>query len=405
MKVFWSWQSDTPGNVGRHFVRDALDTAIARLKESSELAEAERDALHLDHDRKGLSGSPDLAPAILDKIRSSSVFVADVTTIGITSITDSVGKKVINSNVAIELGFAAGAIGDGKILMIQNTYYGGRDDLPFDLRGKAGPLQYRLAPDAEKDERRQVATDLAAQLREALLPFLGSADSAKAAPEVAWRLSLGASDFEGAGHLALLDRGGSDQRIVRFDHEQAVYLRLIPTVPLPRLTSARMLEVVRSQKLALIDPDWAPAQFSRSPTGATYFRIPPAERKRATAASQLLPTGEMWALSSLFFDRKSEIFDITRLLEPMLRTLRSFHEVYVRDLEGGHNVDIEIGAFNLRGWRCKWAPDRVDGPYYDFSVRSIGTLNWISGDAERARLIEMFLAAAVEEVGITASAT
>jgi len=34
MKVFWSWQSDTPGKIGRHFVRDALQAAIERLKET-----------------------------------------------------------------------------------------------------------------------------------------------------------------------------------------------------------------------------------------------------------------------------------------------------------------------------------------------------------------------------------
>jgi hypothetical protein len=39
MKVFWSWQSDTPGKVGRHFVRDALNTAIERLKETPEIEE------------------------------------------------------------------------------------------------------------------------------------------------------------------------------------------------------------------------------------------------------------------------------------------------------------------------------------------------------------------------------
>ncbi|MBY5592691.1 hypothetical protein HFO49_35680 [Rhizobium leguminosarum] len=73
MKVFWSWQADTPGESGRHFVRKALDAAIGKLKQGNEIAEADRDALHLDHDRKGLSGSPDLAPAILTKIQSSQV--------------------------------------------------------------------------------------------------------------------------------------------------------------------------------------------------------------------------------------------------------------------------------------------------------------------------------------------
>jgi hypothetical protein len=32
MKIFWSWQSDTPGKTGRYFVRDALLEAIRVLK-------------------------------------------------------------------------------------------------------------------------------------------------------------------------------------------------------------------------------------------------------------------------------------------------------------------------------------------------------------------------------------
>jgi len=32
MKIFWSWQSDTPETTGRYFVRDALIEAVAQLK-------------------------------------------------------------------------------------------------------------------------------------------------------------------------------------------------------------------------------------------------------------------------------------------------------------------------------------------------------------------------------------
>jgi hypothetical protein len=48
LKIFWSWQSDTPGNIGRYLVRDALDDAIQKLKQASELEEAIREDLHLD---------------------------------------------------------------------------------------------------------------------------------------------------------------------------------------------------------------------------------------------------------------------------------------------------------------------------------------------------------------------
>src|SRR4051812_15217127 len=103
MKVFWSWQSDHPGKIARHFVRYALEQAINDLKQEPEIEEAGRD-VELDHDRKGVPGSPDLAAVILEKIRNSNVFVADVTPVG--QVDGSPEKRLINSNVAIELGYA-----------------------------------------------------------------------------------------------------------------------------------------------------------------------------------------------------------------------------------------------------------------------------------------------------------
>ena len=94
-----------------------------------------REALHLDHDRKGVAGSPDLAPTIFKKIEQSAVFVADVTPIGYAGNGDEPGQKpLINSNVAIEYGYALRALGDEAILMVQNVHYGDRESLPFDLK-------------------------------------------------------------------------------------------------------------------------------------------------------------------------------------------------------------------------------------------------------------------------------
>src|ERR1700756_3018793 len=174
MKVFWSWQSDTPGKIGRHFVRDALTAAIEQLKQTAEIEEPTareaRSAMHLDQDRKGIPGSPDLARVILEKIEQSAVFVADVTPVGITTTQteEAQRKKIINPNVAIELGYALHALGDRALLMVMNEHYGGRADLPFDLQSKAGPIMFDLAPDADRKTITTVSRQLASQLAEAL---------------------------------------------------------------------------------------------------------------------------------------------------------------------------------------------------------------------------------------------
>src|SRR5437016_3034378 len=106
MKIFWSWQSDTPGKIGRFLIRDALKEAIEQLKQAPDIQEPIRDALHLDHDVKDVAGSPDLVRTILEKIEGSEVVIADVTLVGKVSAFDEFGeslsgKKLINSNVAI----------------------------------------------------------------------------------------------------------------------------------------------------------------------------------------------------------------------------------------------------------------------------------------------------------------
>jgi len=157
VKIFWSWQSDTPGKTTRHFVRAALADAIKALKEPEEVEEPSeretREALHLDHDRQGIPGSPDLAPTIFEKIDDAAVVIADVTLVAELRAPDGqLLKKLINSNVAIEYGYAIRALGPTRVLMVQNLHYGNREQLPFDLKHKAGPLDYTLAPDASKDD-------------------------------------------------------------------------------------------------------------------------------------------------------------------------------------------------------------------------------------------------------------
>ncbi len=181
MKIFWSWQFDTPGKTGRHFVWDVLGDAIAVLKEPSDVEEPSereaREALHLEDDRKGVEGSPDLAPTIFKKIDRAAVFIADVTLVGERSIsadspTEAPPKKLINSNVAIEYGYALRALTDARVLMIQNVHYGDREELPFDLKHKAGPIQFRLAPDATKAIilKAAVGAEFSFRLRAASIP-------------------------------------------------------------------------------------------------------------------------------------------------------------------------------------------------------------------------------------------
>jgi hypothetical protein len=167
MKIFWSWQSDTPGKIGRFLVRDALNDAIEKLKAANEVEEAQRD-IHLDHDIKDVPGSPDLARTIMAKIEKSEVVIADVTIVGKTEE----GKGLINSNVAIELGYALHACTDERAVLVFNKHYGKYEELPFDLRHKGGGVDFDLNPDSSKDEIKAQRRQLKDSFVRKLKPFV-----------------------------------------------------------------------------------------------------------------------------------------------------------------------------------------------------------------------------------------
>ena len=201
MKIFWSWQSDTPKNIGRFLVRDALNAAVEKLKQGEGVEDAPRD-IHLDHDIKNVLGSPDLVRTILNKIEKSEVVVADATIVGKTAG----DKGLINSNVAIELGYAWHVCTDARVLLVFNKHYGAHEDLPFDLRHKGGAVVFDLRPGAgRKDidaQRKALADEFVRKLR----PFL------QLPPRIRELLSLRAIIEHRRAGVFPLPGGGSDER-------------------------------------------------------------------------------------------------------------------------------------------------------------------------------------------------
>ncbi|MFS1859859.1 hypothetical protein BCU54_001905 [Vibrio lentus] len=139
-KIFYSWQSDSPGNTNRSLILTALEKAIEELKNDES---AIVDPV-IDRDTLGVAGSPDISQSIFSKIDAASAFVCDVSIIDIKA-----KKPTPNPNVLIELGYAIKTLGWNRIIMIMNTEFGGPEKLPFDLRSKR-VLTYRITPEAEE---------------------------------------------------------------------------------------------------------------------------------------------------------------------------------------------------------------------------------------------------------------
>jgi hypothetical protein len=140
--VFYSWQSDLENKHNRSFIQEVLEKAIKAVSKNSDFR---LDAV-VDRDTYGIPGSPSIVESITGKIARSDVFVCDISIINALSS----GRTTPNPNVLYELGFASAILGWERIIMIQNSVYGGPEMLPFDLRGRR-ILQYYL--DSTVDDR------------------------------------------------------------------------------------------------------------------------------------------------------------------------------------------------------------------------------------------------------------
>jgi hypothetical protein len=376
MKIFWSWQSDTLGKIGRHFVRDALAEAIEVLKQPNEIEEPSeretREALHLDHDRKGVPGTPDLAQTIFRKIEQAAVFVADVTIVGETTVIEEKGegqtlKKVINPNVSIEYGYALHALSDARVLLVQNRHFGERDDLPFDLKHKAGPIQFMLAPGAAAAQINAERARLRGVFVTALRPYV----ERQAAPKVPFQeqgATTNEAIFFGPSEvLARVGVKGVDEIEYTFAEPRAFYLRLIPTRARDEsLKFAELYELVRQRKLDALLRERYVTVGDRNRFGAITYE-PHGTSSTPRAFSQAFTSGELWGVTTEFFAHHNGEFVIPTVNVENIcgRVLENFCSVAADVFGIEPPYEIELGAVGLNGARLSnrseaWLQERND---------------------------------------------
>lgn len=412
MKVFWSWQSDTPGKVGRHFVRDALNATIEQLKQRPEIEEPTareaRAAMHLDQDRKGIPGSPDLARLILEKIEQSAIFVADVTSVGVTTTTTQKEgkqqKKIINPNVAIELGYALHVLGDRALLMVMNEHYGNRADLPFDLQSKAGPIMFRLSPDADKKTiaaaSRQLTADLAEALELCIAHHVDSTRQQTPFPETA------AGDnpaiyFQPDEVLANFGNPGEQE--FRLSGERLVYLRLFscysqqPAAGLTKIT--KIFEIGRPCPMSMALQGLA----SRNRWGPIMID-PGVSSKNIAGLTQGFATGELWGINAQMFSPRGRHnvsgaavwatagIGVEKLY---VRALRNYVRVASSELGLVPPYIVELGAVGIDGVYLLVPGGLLNqgefaGPYMQSHIRKRYPLTETSDDAIKQLLREYF---------------
>lgn len=315
------------------------------------------DKIQLDHDRKDVPGSPDLARTILDKIDKASVFVADVTPVATVTRPDGSIKKIMNPNVAIELGYALKSLTDSKLLMVMNETYGATDDLPFDLRHKAGPSFYRLGQGASKEEIKAQKSKLTNHLKNALRHYLRAVES------VTKQFDAKPRDAETGLFCkpgTLIGSFGDENYNEKTDYtvlfDRYFCLRMIPSNSLSEdLTRARLSEFTRHNKIPSASELSNPFP-SQNELGAALFDFSPGKNSKLRGFTQLLRNGEIWGVNysnfhSYYENSKENLVVLDQRLETvLLKIIPAYARYLSEDLQSDFPLSLEFSAKGLHGY-------------------------------------------------------
>lgn len=175
--IFYSWQSDRPTGTCRNFIERALQSAVDRLKADAEVESSLREDLEVDKDTKNIPGSPAIFDTIMAKIARASIFVPDLTFVGLRAD----GRPISNPNVLIEYGYALHKPGPQRIIAVINVAHGepSAQSFPFNLAHRRFPITYTLAEDANEEKRKAARKMLTGKFESAFRTIFESSEYAR----------------------------------------------------------------------------------------------------------------------------------------------------------------------------------------------------------------------------------
>jgi hypothetical protein len=405
-KVFWSWQSESPARVGRILVRDALKEAIEQLKLSADIVEPERDTTKIDHDPGRVAGGAGPVREILAMIDAAAALVADVTAVGRTGSgvdvqPENTGNRLINCNVAVELGYALRALGEPKLILVFNSHYGWQEDLPFSVRNQADAIAFTLPPNAGRQEIEQERRKLSARLLSAIERCIQepehSAEQLSATPSTFNK----AAYFQAGEVLAQASESNGQVASYSYSTDTFCYLRLMPMPKLERPLSLAILSDV-AHRAPLLSRQPGGALSGTNAYGAIGFEAgtqPGRGRGKLATSTQLFPTGELWSLSAALIAQErgdrptwiklpflaSVVFE--RVYYDQLRALVAFAQQY---LSLSPPWQVECGLSGIGGLHLGLSPDDIRGPVRKAEVTLQRTLKGEDEPAMDRLLLEFF---------------
>jgi hypothetical protein len=370
MKIFYSWQSDTPREIGKNFVRKALDAAVASL----DVAEAERPGI--DQDTAGVLGSPVIADTIFRKIREARIVVADVTLVGraVSGKGGKRAKRLINSNVALEVGYAIGIHNSDEVLLkVMNTHYGLPGELPFDLAHRRWPVQFQLAPDADETQREKALRALTAEFKSILTEYLARSrpppEPFSPTPSTVNRAWYWNAD-QALIRVNSGNPGGQTEDFTYRNDQPLIYLHVWPREKIPALRA----EILNDYGKSVIEPlCGTPSGWShqRNRFGEIAFAF---EADNSLASTtQVFRTGEIWGVNHRLLRRGRPVRGDFLAVGPFERSLKQSLSFYVNvgmnHFGYAREINLAFGLVNVANYSLALPSGEFSRPIFgDISV-------------------------------------
>lgn len=387
--IFWSWQSDLDARVTKDVVRYALDDAIKLL--AADLEEADRPSV--TSDTQGVAGTPDIVATILRKIDEAAVFVGDVTPIAVAES----GKACANPNVLLEMSYANKALTDNRVIQVWNTAFEGAEveKLPFDMRGRRGPIAYHLEPGSNTAMLRATRDKLTTALADALRLALSTLPAPP--PEaVHWQPHF-ANDADlwfDRNETQIVTHPSHGSSKYRWQNHFPGYARLIPSKWVATPDARSSLSSAEGHADIMVRA--SSLSFGRSHGGAAAYAPGQDEDGigQTLAVTQWFEkTGEFWGVAGGFlFERDGEVRLSTGYFFRLWLEFLTRNGRLALQYGGQLPIHVRLGVNGLAG--SSWPPSALDigdrfvalDPSYEYQA----TLTSIEPDAVRAVAVAAF---------------
>ncbi len=306
--IFYSWQSDLDAKTNRWFIRDCLKKAIKKVNASVELENASRE-IELDHDTKGVPGSPPIFDTIIFKIQNADLMLCDLSPISIAENS----KHCPNPNVLIEYGYALSHLEDTRMLLVINeAYVEGelKDCLPFDLQHKRHPICFNLPANADKevfkDEGKKL-TDIFITALQSACDF-GLLDSS---PEIDTDNEEVDCTTSFLSNNQILGKYSIESDFYEFlwEGDPHIFLKIIPLNSKIAYKDSELLELSRQNNLFHLKGDTSGVAHVRSQDGICLcsmgrFSNNPEVKTITNSVTQLFHNLTLWGMSTKGLDEE-----------------------------------------------------------------------------------------------------